>query len=157
MYRVRWVYVVGGVTSVADTYFNLVRYGARHGVTPLDVNSMLSAWLDSLPPDYRNDQGRKLIDEAYRAVRVDLHAIDLDDSSIAESEILDDLVRHRTVERFEWMRFLSSPNVDQSKHLAARNEYQERLDSLVRLAAKIPVRDNTGAATRIVPLGLSVR
>lgn len=156
-YRVRWVYVVGGSTYVADTYCNLVRYGARHGVTPQDVESEYAGWLDKLPVDHRSDQGRRLIDEAYRAVKIDLHSLEVDDATVAEAEILDELVRLRTVEKFEWMQFLSNRTNDQSRHLAARAVYQERLDALVRLASKIPVRDASGAAQRTTPLGLSVR
>lgn len=157
MYRVRWVYVVGGVTYVADTYFNLTRYGARHGVTPQDIESQYNGWLDSLPVDHRNDQGRKLIDEAYRAVKIDLHGIELDDASIAEAEIIDELVRYRTVERFEWSQFLTARNMDQTRHLAAKAAYTERLDQLIRLAMKVPVRDGDGAASRTTALGMSVR
>jgi hypothetical protein len=157
MYRVRWVYVVGGVTYVADTYFNLVRYGARHGVTPQDVEAAMPGWLDALPIDHRNDQGRRLLDEAYRTVKIDLHGIDLDDAAIAEAEIIDELVRYRAVERSLWHEFMASRNGDQSRHLAAKAQYQERLDSLLRLASKVPVRDASGAAQRTTALGLSVR
>lgn len=157
MYRVRWVYVVGGVTYVADTYFNLVRYGARHGVTPQDIEAVYNGWLDSLPTDHRSDQGRKLIDEAYRKVKLDLHSLNIDDATVAEAEILDELVRLRTIERTEWAQFISGGSSDQSRHLAARKEYQEPLDALVRLASKIPIRDATGAAQETTALGLTVR
>jgi hypothetical protein len=157
MYRVRWVYVVSGVTYVADTYFNLTRYGARHGVTPQDIEAQYNGWLDSLPTDHHNDQGRKLIDEAYRAVKIDLHSLEIDDATVAEAEILDELVRLRVVERTEWSHYLSSRTQDQTRHLAARKEYQERIDALLRLASKVPVRDESGAAQRTTALGLSVR
>ena len=157
MYRVRWVYVVSGVTYVADTYFNLTRYGARHGVSPQDVESLYNGWLDALPTDHRNDQGRKLIDEAYRSVKLDLHGINLDDAAIAQAEVIDELVRCRTVERYEWAQFLKSRTNDQTRHLAARKEYQERLDTLLRLAMKTPVRDGDGAARMTTALGLTVR
>lgn len=157
MYRVRWVYVVGGVTYVADTYFNLVRYGARHGVVPQDVDLLFNGWLDALPTDYRNDQGRKLIEDAYRAVKIDLHGINLDDAAIAEAEIVDELVRYRAIERFEWTQFLSSRNGDQTRHLAAKQEYMQRLDSLLRLAMKTPVRDADGAGRMTEALNLTVR
>jgi hypothetical protein len=157
MFRVRWVYVHSGVTYVADTYFNLVRYGARHGVLPQDVESMFAGWMDALPVDHRNDQGRLLIDEAYRAVKFDLHGIELDDASIAEAEVIDELVRHRTVERFEWAQFLSGRGGDQTRHIAAKQAYQERLDQLLRLAMKVPVRDGDGAGRKTTALGLTVR
>ncbi len=55
MYRVRWVYVVAGVSYVADTYFNLIRYAGRHGVLPQDVDDVSPGWLDRLPIDHRRD------------------------------------------------------------------------------------------------------
>ena len=85
MFRVRWVYVVAGATYVADTYFNLTRYAARHGVTPQDIENTGYLWLAVLPTDHRKDQGRRLIDDAYRAVKLDLHGVDFDDAAIHPS------------------------------------------------------------------------
>lgn len=148
MYRVRWVYVVAGVTYVADTYFNLVRYAARHGVTPENVENMRAGWLDALPVDHRRDQGRRLIDEAYREVKIDLAGVELDDAAIAESEIVDELVRFKTIERTEWSRFLASSDADQTRHKAAEEQYGKRLDSFLRLTTKVPIRDVDGSAAR---------
>lgn len=156
MYRVRWVYVVSGVTYVADTYFNLVRYGARHGVQPQDIDSLIPGWLDSLPSDHRLDQGRRLIDDAYREVKIDLHQVDLAASSIAESEITDELVRLKVIELGEWARFYSG-SADSMRSDAASKRYQTRLDALVRIVSRVPVRDSSGAATPVVAVGLSRR
>jgi hypothetical protein len=156
MYRVRWVYVVAGVTYVADSYFNLVRYAARHGVTGQDVEVQHPGWLDNLPTDHRIDQGRKLIDNAYREVRIDLHQVDLAASGIAESEIVDELVRYRAVELGEWARFLSNGG-DQTRAQAAAQRYQTRLDSLIRIVTRVPVRDKDGGATALASVGLSRR
>jgi hypothetical protein len=156
MYRVRWVYVVSGATYVADSYFNLVRYAARHGVQPQDIESLVPGWMDSLPTDHRVDQGRKLIDSAYSEVRIDMHQVDLAASTVAESEITDDLVRHKTVALAEWAKFLAGGGDQTRVELAAR-KYQERLDSLVRVVSRVPVRDNSGAATAIVAQGLTRR
>ena len=38
-YRVRWVVTLGGVSQVYDRYLDVVRYPARHNVSPLDVVS----------------------------------------------------------------------------------------------------------------------
>ncbi len=156
MYRVRWVYIVAGVTCVADTYFNLVRYAGRHGVTGQDVEAMLPGWLDLLPTDHRVDQGRKLIDNAYREVKIDLHQVDLAASSVAESEVIDELVRYRAVELGEWARFLSSGG-DQSRAIAAAQRYQTRLDSIIRIVTRVPVRTKDGGATAMASVGLTRR
>lgn len=151
MYRVRWVYVVAGATKVVDAYFNLVRYAGRHGVTPQDVEVFSAGWLDRLPKDHRADQGRDLIDEAYRAVKLDLHQVDFDDSAMAESEIADELVRYKTIELTEFARFLSSPGTDESRHKLAEGKYNTRLTALVSLVARTPKRDLVTGAAALVP------
>jgi hypothetical protein len=156
MYRIRWVYVVSGVTYVADTYFNLVRYAARHGVRPQDVDVMMPGWLDSLPTDHRVDQGRRLIDDAYREVRIDLHQIDLSASSVAEGEVTDELVRYKMLERGEWVKYFTGSGDAQRAEMSTK-QYAARLDSLVRMVSRVPVRDSSGAATAIISTGLTRR
>ena len=155
-YRVRWQYTVDGTSYVADTYFNVVRYGQRHGVQPQDIEVMVPGWLDALPTDHRYDQGRKLIDNAYREVRIDMHQVDLAASQVAESEIVDELVRYKTVELGEWAKFYAVGG-DSTRAQAATQRYTQRLDALVRIVSRIPVRDETGGATAILPLGLTRR
>lgn len=155
-YRVRWVYVVGGVTYVADTYFNLVRYAGKHGVRPQDVDLAFPGWLDRLPTDHREDQGRKLIDEAYRQVKIDLAAVDVDDASVANAEIVDELTRWKALAVAEMARFMTNGQSD-AAYAAAKAAYQERLDSFVRLTNKVPVRDASGAASPAVSIGLTRR
>ena len=157
MYRVRWVYVVNSITHVADTYFNLVRYAGAHGVLPQDMEVMMPGWLDRLPTDHRNDQGRRLIDDAYREVKVDMHQIDLASSGIAESEIVDELVRYKAVENGEWARYFSGTETDDTKANAASKRYIARLDSLIRIVSRVPVRDESGAATPVIAQGISRR
>lgn len=155
-YRVRWVYVVSGVTYVADSYFNVVRYVGKHGVRPQDVELTFPGWLDRLPTDHREDQGRKLIDEAYRQVKIDMAAVELDDASVANAEIVDELTRWKALSVAEMARFLSGGQ-SEAAYAAAKSAYQERLDSLVRLTTKVPVRDASGAAGVKTSLGLTRR
>lgn len=155
-YRIRWVYVVGGVTYVADTYFNVVRYVGKHGVRPQDVDLTFPGWIDRLPTDHREDQGRKLIDEAYRQVKIDLVAVELDDASVADAEIVDELTRWKALVQSELARLMAGSQNDAS-YAAAKLAYQERLDSLVRITTKAPVRDASGAAQPKTSLGLTRR
>jgi len=155
-YRIRWVYVVNGVTYVADSYFNLVRYVGKHGVRPQDVELTFPGWLDRLPTDHREDQGRKLIDEAYRQVKIDLAAVEIDDASVANAEIVDELTRWKTLAVAEMARFMMNGQ-SEAAYAAAKQAYQERLDSLVRLTTKVPVRDASGAAQPKTSLGLTRR
>jgi len=156
MYRVRWVYVVNSVTYVADSYFNLVRYVGAHGVRPQDIEAMLPGWLDSLPADHRNTQGRALIDEAYRGVKLDVRKIDLAASGLAESEVVDELVRYKMVALGEYAKFLAGGSSADAVQLS-RKTYQEQLDSLLRIVSRVPVRNETGAATAIVAGSISRR
>jgi hypothetical protein len=146
-YRIRWVYVVGGVTYVADTYFNLVRYIGAHGVRPQDVEALHPGWLDRLPTDHYKDQGRKLINEAHREVKLDLHAVWTDDAMVAHAEVIDELTRWRALELAEMARVMAGGS-DGRAYEMARQAYRDRLDSLVRIASKVPIRDVAGAASQ---------
>lgn len=154
-HRVRWVYVVGGVTKVADSYFTLVRYAGTHGVRPQDIEVLYPGWLDRLPTDHREDQGRKLIDEAYRQVKIDLHGTWTDDAMVANAEIIDELTRYRSLESSEFARVMSG--ADPRGYELARKVYRERLDSLIRITSKAPVRMTDGGGSIRLPLGLTRR
>lgn len=155
-HRVRWVYVVSGTTYVADSYFTLVRYAGRHSVRPQDVESISPGWLDRLPTDHRNDQGRRLIDEAHRAVKIDLHQIWTDDAMVAQSEVIDELTRYRCLEMTEMARLLSGGGTA-TTYEAARLAYNTRFDALSKVTNKTPIRDTTGAASRPSAIGLTRR
>jgi hypothetical protein len=155
-YRVRWVYVVSGVTYVADTYFNLVRYAGKHGVRPQDIESLATGWLDRLPTDHRGNQGRTLIDDAYRAVKLQLHAIWTDDAMVANTEAIDELTRYKAIELGEFARILAGSG-DTTAYQVARDAYQQHFDALKRITDKLPTRDTTGAATVRQAVGLTRR
>lgn len=152
MYRVRWVYVVSSVTYVAESYFNLVRYIGAHGVRPADIEALVPGWLDSLPLDHRKDQGRTLIDQAHRDVKMDLLEINVDDSAVAQTEVVDDLVRFKAIELGEWARAVSSESEGTGRFDLAAARYQKRLDALVRITSKVPIRDTTASANSVTAL-----
>ena len=155
-YRVRWVYVVNGVTYVADTPFKLVRYAGKHGIVASDVESIFPGWIDRLPTDHQEDQGRRIIDEAFRSVKLDLHASDVNEAMVAETEIVDELTRWKAIEIGE-MAHLMEVGGDSTRYQTARGAYQARLDSLIRITSKVPIRDPSGAATLRPSTGLTKR
>jgi hypothetical protein len=155
-YRVRWVYVVGGVTYVRDTYFDLVRYPGDHGVQPQDVDGLAPGWLDRLPTDHRADQGRKLIADAYRAVKLDLHEVWRGDESEANTEVTDELVRYKAIELGEYARFYAGAP-DPARAEVAAQRYSSRFDALIRVTSKTPTRNADGAAAVKQAVGLTVR
>lgn len=155
-YRVRWVYVVDGVTHVADTPFKLVRYAGKHGVVASDIEAVYPGWIDRLPTDHQEDQGRRLIDEAFRSVKLDMHASNINEAMIAETEVVDELTRWKAVELGE-MSILMERGTDPSRYQTARGAYQARFDSLIRITTKVPIRDQSGAATLRPATGLTRR
>ena len=155
-YRVRWVYVVDGKTCIADTYFALVRYRGQHGVRPQDVELTHPGWLDRLPTDHFRDQGRRLIDEAYRSVKIDLHAVWTDDAMVANTEIIDELVRYKCIEAGELARLLSGGGALEA-YQAAQTAYRARFDALAKITSKIPTRTTGGGAHVRPAVGLTRR
>jgi hypothetical protein len=157
-YRVRWQYTVGGVVHVRDAYFDLVRYPGRHSVIGLDVEALVPGWIDRLPLDYRRDQGKRLIEEAYRAVKLDLHAADRADQDMAAAEVVDELVRYKAIELGEFARLLNAgANADPTRHQLARDAYGTRLDSLVRIVSRTPQREVGGGAVPRLATPITVR
>lgn len=91
-YRIRWVYVVGGVTYAHASYVDLVRYKGETTVLGADVDARFPGWLDSLPTYDREDQGRRLINEAYRQLKLDLYQQLKADQMSRNGEVIDELV-----------------------------------------------------------------
>jgi hypothetical protein len=155
-YRVRWVYTVAGITFVADSYFSLVRYAGKHGVKPQDMESLSPNWLDRLPTDHFRDQGRRLIDEAYRGVKIDLHQIWTDDAMVANAEIMDELVRYKALEQGEFARLMTGSG-SRDAYETARLAYHSRFDQLAKITSKVPIRTADGGAMHVAALPLTRR
>jgi len=130
-YRVRWLVTVGGESRVYDRYFDLIRYPARHGVTPGDIDERFPGWLDALPVDRQVDQGRTLIDRAFHQVRMDLYQDGKADTAIRNSEAVAELVIARTMLlklEDEAMR----GGVDARALDLAAAVYRQRYDGMIR-------------------------
>lgn len=91
-YRIRWAIVVSGVTYVQYSFFDLVRAKIDHGVDIADINDRAPGLFDSLPTEYAVQQGRPLVDSAYRAVKATLAAHKLDVDAFRNDEVLDEMV-----------------------------------------------------------------
>ncbi len=90
-YRVKWTIVYSGKTYVLYTFFDVVRSQVEHRVDMDDVNARAPGLFDTLPVEYRVDEGRPLIDSAWRAVRAHLVASGLDANGIHDNEAIDEL------------------------------------------------------------------
>lgn len=132
-YRWRLVYVVGGVTYARGIGVDLLRYPSQHGVSPHDVDRRSPGWIESLPTQYREDEGRTLIDEAWRSIKFDLMNLSLADQALANSEVRDELVTLRAIEAIY-------PTEMNAKR------YSDRLAQLIAWGKTTVAIDETGAA-----------
>jgi len=131
-YRVIWVFTVGGVQKRRAGLFDLVRYTSSHNVTPLDVDGAFAGWIDRLPTNYRREQGRPLIDEAWREVRMDLRADRKLGRWLRNVDVMTELICARAnLASFEH-RAMFGGQVDPDALKAARDLYQRRYDQLIR-------------------------
>lgn len=96
-YRVKWSIVMSGDDQVAYSYFDLVRAPVGHSIDIDDINARAPGLVDSLPTEYQIEQGRPLVDAAWRAVQADLAALQLDTDAIRDEQILDELVILRSL------------------------------------------------------------
>jgi hypothetical protein len=130
-YRCAWVYVVGGVTYKHETRLDLVRYTAGHLITPVDVDRRFPGWLDRIPVDYRRDQGRPLVDEAFRLLKTDL----LVDGHLARWVRRHDIIGELVIYRAQWVatELAVMHGADRLEALAASEKaYKARFDQLIR-------------------------
>lgn len=149
-YRVRWVYVVGGVTYVHDSYFDVVRYSAGHSVTPQDVAARSPAFLSDLPADDRSDRGRSIIDSAFDVVKMDLLDIGVDVAAVRDSERLDELIIRKTLAMWQ-MGLLYQAGTTAEAASAAQSEYADFLDKQIRVTSRAemdPYNDGSGHRVR---------
>jgi len=144
-YRAVWTYVVSGVTYRHQSYLDLVRLAAYHTVSPLDVDSVQPGWIDKLPVDYRKEQGRPLIEQAFSAVRLDLLADEKATRWLRHLDVMNELVARKAVVLSEE---LNSTNfgVGVNTTLAqAQERYQQRYDQLIR-EPKVPIMTSPGGS-----------
>ena len=141
-YRVRWLVVVAGATQVYDRYFDLVRYPARHGVVPMDLERRFPGWLDGLPTDARKDQGRSLIDRAFVQLKFDLYQDGKADQAIRNAEAIAELTIARAMLLVVEDSILRGGAVDPARYDVAKRVYEQRYDSMLR--APVLAVDTTG-------------
>lgn len=149
-YRVRWVYVVGGVTYVHATFFDLVRYRGDHTVVGLDVDRRFPGWLDSLPTQHREDQGAAIIAEAYRLVKLDLYHHGKADQMARNMEVIDHLVVLRAFANSVQAQVASGGSMDVAAW--ALGQYQGELQHLIAQPKIEFDVSSGGASTTVTPL-----
>lgn len=140
-YRLRWAYTVASVARIGVSYADLTRYAWKNLTSPLDVDTRFPGWIDRLPPDYQEDQGAALVEEAFHAVRMDAMGDDAVLRRIRNTEVVRELVIHRAaLMQVEHATLTGSTNADALK--AAQDAYDRRFNQLLR-SPKVPT-DNAG-------------
>lgn len=124
-YRWRLEYVVDSVTYVHHIYFDLVRYNGTTTVSPLDVDGAYPwlRWLNRLSTEDQEDRGQRVINEAYRQVKLKLHMAGKADEAARNREIMEDLVIHRAA-------YLAAGDDITAAEVAMRN-FNESFDNFV--------------------------
>ena len=94
-----------------------------------------SMWtLDGLPIDFREDQGRALIDRAWQALKEDLRQDGKADQAMRNSEMVAELVITRAMLLRNEDAFLAG-SIDAPRLAAARELYTRRYDAAIRWSA----------------------
>jgi hypothetical protein len=91
-YRIRWLVTVGGVDTVAYSYFDFVRAPYIHAIDLGDIGARWPGIAEILDAGDRIDQARSVIESAARVVRLELASLDLSDAAVLEDERLDEAV-----------------------------------------------------------------
>ena len=130
-WRAAVVYVVNGITYKREIRFDVVRYSSQHTITPLDVDNAFPGWLDRVGRDYRKDQGRRLIDEAFRSVRFDLLADAKTARWIRRQDVIGELVVCKAnLKEIETAVMRGAATLEALQ--AAKDVYTERYAQLIR-------------------------
>lgn len=143
-YRLRWAYTVNSIATIGVSYADLVRYQSKNLVSPRDVDRLFPGWIDRLPPDYRNDQGCALIDEAFLAVRLDA----LTDAQLVrrvrDTQVLSDLVKYRA-NLLAMQNDVMAGRRDTQAFTLAQDLYDRRYNALIR-EPKVAIDQSGGGA-----------
>ncbi len=91
-YRVRWEIVYSSATYVEYSFFDVVRASVTHQIDIEDLNDRAPGLIDSCPTEYRIEQGRPLIEAAWKSAQARLAAMKFDTDALRNDLITDELV-----------------------------------------------------------------
>jgi hypothetical protein len=156
-YRVLWTYTVGGETKKRYTYFDLLRVAGDHNVTINDLTLYFPALKDTLGRDYRGHV-EKLIDEAYRALQLDLKAVGLDSDQVRDQWVVDELVKRRAILNLA-IAGVHPADITYADYLVfVREEYGAAFNAHFGITNKTAIAtDDSGGATHMDSLPLMTR
>jgi len=141
-YRCRWEIVTAGVTTVEYSYFDLVRSTVTHGVDIEDLNARAPGLHDSLPTEYQSEQGRPLIDSAWRSVQAKCASLKIDTDALRDDQFIDELVILRCL----YMLGMSSGEYIQE----TRTDYERFIEQHLQVQLRPPVASGSSAGVDVV-------
>ncbi|MES2865939.1 MAG: hypothetical protein V4703_04170 [Actinomycetota bacterium] len=149
-YRVRWEILIDGATQVAYSYFDLVRATVTHGIDIEDVNVRAPGLHDSLPVEYQPDQGRSLLDSAWRSAQAKCASLKIDTDAFRDDQFIDELTILRT------LYMLASGGwhplgMSSGEYIAeTRTDYERFIEQHVQIQLRPPVAQgaSSGAAPK---------
>ena len=151
-WRVKWIILFGTSTYTYYSYFDVLRATVAHHVEIDDINVRAPGLADSLPVEYRAEDGRALIDGAYKSVRAHLVAMGIDPNSIRDDEAIDEMTVLRSLRTLaeggwhpkgaDWLTYVqlvtANYNVFFEQHFAV--VLKHRLDYQLNLQSTDPER-----------------
>lgn len=143
-YRARVEYVVDGVTYVHHFYVDLLRYPLQRLVSPLDVDRRFPGWINSLPVDYREDQGAALLQTACDALVMDALGDAKELRAVRETRVLRELVLCRAMLCAAEANALNGATRPDALE-TAQKIYTQRYNQLLR-EPKVPMDGGSGGA-----------
>lgn len=155
-YRVRWVWVdADSKTHVDYTFVRLVRVEGRHGVTAIDMEAVLPNWISMLPQGHREDGGARLLAEAHRRVKVDLHAAGIADEQVRNQEIVDEAVKRAAVVVLLRAKLRSGAGEVDISLTDAIEDYNSLINRLFTIETRVPVATTSdSAAVNVSSIGI---
>ncbi len=89
-YRIKWTATIGGSSFVEYGFFDVARENANYSVDIEDVNLRAPGLRDSMPTDYRADNGATLLRSAWYALQADFNSLGLTTESIRDAQFIDE-------------------------------------------------------------------
>ena len=157
-WRVRWEYVVGGVTYVRTTTFSVVRRAAQHTVTPPSIALLYPSLYNSAPTDFRHERLQFIIDKAYEEFATDLLQVTIPDEQVLSPKVVNEMVEFKTAVLIGRDRAMATG--DELTLTIANDTYMRRFQSIFGAPSeiKVPVgTDTTGGGDKRAPSTMSTR
>jgi hypothetical protein len=152
-YRVLWSFVVGGVTYRQYSFFDLVRSAVGHQVDISDLNAYAPGLADSLPTEYKVEQGRPLLDAAWRSAKAKLRNPSINTDALRDSELVDELVIYSALVVLAVGGWRPAAYDSAADYLAVvQPQYDRFFEQNFVVTLKTPLdTGNTGAAEPVAP------